>query len=72
MIETETELSCMFIDVLKETLDTCSWEECSETCQQYLFQVAYECPEVFNKDVYTSLWNSLVQVCFKKFNQFKI
>ena len=62
----------MFIDVLKETLDTCSWEECSETCQQYLLQVAYECPEVFNKDVYTSLWNSLIQVCFQKWNQFKI
>ena len=50
MIET-TGLSCMFVDVLRETLYTCSWNDCSEVCQQYLLQVAYECPEVLNKDV---------------------
>ncbi len=71
MIET-TGLSCMFVDVLRETLYTCSWNDCSEVCQQYLLQVAYECPEVFNKDVYTSLWNSLVNICFQKLDQFKI
>ena len=68
----ETEISCMFIDVLKETLYTCSWEDCTEDCQQYLLQVVYECPEVFDKDNYISLWKSLVHICFKKFNQFKI
>ena len=58
------EVSCLLVDVIKTTLDTCSWQECSEDCQQYLWSVAFECPEVFHNLTYRSLWDTLIHICF--------
>ena len=54
MIET-TGLSCMFVDVLK-ALYTCSWNDCSEVCQQYLLQVI-RILKFLIKMFILSLWN---------------
>ncbi len=60
------DISCMMIDVIKDTLDTCDWQECSEMCRTYLWQVAFECPVVFHNETYKSLWDTLIHICFPK------
>ena len=57
-------ISCMITDVIRTTLDTCDWQECSEACGQYLWRVAWGCPVVFNNLTYRSLWNTLMNMCF--------
>ena len=52
-------ISCMITDVIRTTLDTCDWQECSEACGQYLWRVAWGCPAVFNNLTYRSLWDTL-------------
>ena len=63
MIDPET-ISCMMVDVIRATLDTCNWQECSDECRQYLWQVAWSCPVVFNNETYNSLWDTLITMCF--------
>ena len=63
MIDHET-ISCMMNDVIRTTLDTCHWEECSDACGQYLWRVAWGCPVVFNNLTYNSLWETLISICF--------
>ncbi len=56
--------SCMLIDVIKNTLDTCKWNDCDGLCRDYLWTVAFECPTVFNNETYESLWKTLIHICF--------
>lgn len=58
------EISCLITDVIKSTLSSCDYRECNELCKDYLFNVAYECPVVFNNGVYSSLWSTLFDICF--------
>ena len=62
MIDPET-ISCMMVDVIRITLDTCHWEKCGDECLQYLWNVAWDCPIVFNDLTYKTLWETLITLC---------
>ena len=56
-------ISCMIIDVIKETLSTCNYTKCNQTCWDYLMYIGFHCPVVFNNERYTQLWETLFNIC---------
>jgi hypothetical protein len=56
-------ISCMLVDVMRQTLATCDYRECDEKCTDYLMEVGLYCPVVFNNEQYASLWNTLYTIC---------
>jgi len=56
-------ISCMIVDVIKQTLSTCDYRDCNEICIDYLMEVSNQCPVVFNNEGYLALWNTLFQIC---------
>ena len=58
--------SCFIIDVIKNTLAMCDYRLCTDTCTKYLWEVASECPVVFNNDMYNRLWTTLFTLCFSE------
>ena len=57
------EISCMIIDVIKDTLASCDYQNCSDTCFEYLLEVSKECQIVFHNERYEELWHSLIHIC---------
>ena len=58
-----SEISCMIIDVISNTLASCDYKDCNEICTDYLMDVANNCPVVFNNETYLLLWNTLFNIC---------
>ena len=56
-------ISCMIVDVIRTTLDSCEWQECSDVCSEYLWNVAWNCPVVFHNENYKTLWTTLLDIC---------
>ena len=57
-------ISCMLVDVIKTTLASCDYHNCTEICTDYLMHVSNECPVVFHNETYLLLWNTLFNICF--------
>ena len=55
--------SCMLVDVIKLTLASCDYRNCTQLCIDYLMHVGNECPVVFHNETYTLLWNTLFGIC---------
>jgi len=53
----------MLVSVINNTLDTCSYQNCSVACFNYLLLVVDNCPVVFNNETYTQLWRTLITLC---------
>ena len=49
-----SEISCMIIDVISNTLASCDYKDCNEICTDYLMDVANNCPVVFNNETFIS------------------
>ena len=56
-------ISCMLVDVIRETLARCDYRECDVVCNDYLNAVSHECPVVFHNEQYELLWHSLFKIC---------
>jgi hypothetical protein len=56
-------ISCMLVDVIKETMASCDYRNCDEICYDYLMDVASNCDVVFHNQVYSELWNTLFKIC---------
>ena len=56
-------ISCMLVDVIRETLARCDYRECDVVCNDYLNAVSHECPIVFHNEQYELLWHSLFKIC---------
>jgi hypothetical protein len=56
-------MNCFLTDVVKNTLASCDYTSCNQICMNYIMNVAYQCPVVFNNDVYKQLWYSLYDIC---------
>jgi len=57
-------INCMLVNVINTTLDTCNYTLCSNTCRDYLWTVANNCPQVFNNETYEELWRTLISICY--------
>ena len=57
-------ISCYLLDVVRETLESCNYNECNDICKDYLLFIDENCPCVFDNDQYRTLWETLVEVCF--------
>jgi hypothetical protein len=57
------EFSCLIVDVIRETLASCDYNDCSDVCFQYLLEVGSECQVVFHNLRYEELWSSLIHIC---------
>ena len=55
--------NCLITDIIKITLASCDYSSCTQVCMDYLMYVGYNCPVVFNNDVYLELWYSLYDIC---------
>ena len=58
-------ISCLLTDVIRLTLATCDYRNCSDTCLNYLLYVGYNCSTIFNNEKYGELWNTLFDICEK-------
>jgi DNA recombination-dependent growth factor C len=58
-------MNCLLTDVIKTTLASCDYTMCNQLCMDYIINVGYNCPLVFNNDVYTELWQNLFAICSK-------
>jgi len=56
-------ISCMLVDVIRSTFAICDYRECDEKCMDYLMDVGFECPIVFNNERYSELWLTLYNIC---------
>ena len=56
-------INCMIVSVIKNTLSMCDYKNCSDVCENYLMEVGAECEHIFNNDVYTNLWITLMNIC---------
>jgi hypothetical protein len=57
------QISCMLTDVIRSTLASCDYRDCSQSCLDYLNQVGLYCSAVFNNEVYAELWRTLKGIC---------
>ena len=57
-------INCMLVKAINTTLDTCNYTLCSNTCRDYLWTVANNCPHVFNNETYEELWRTLISLCY--------
>lgn len=57
------DISCMLVDVIRDTLTRCDYRECDVVCNDYLMAVSHDCPRVFNNEQYTLVWNTLYTLC---------
>jgi len=56
-------MDCFLTHVIKNTLASCDYSNCNQLCMNYIMSVAYQCPIVFNNEVYKELWESLFDIC---------
>jgi hypothetical protein len=57
------DFNCLITDVIRTTLSSCDYNNCTQLCMDYLLYIGYNCPFVFNNDVYVELWSSLFDIC---------
>jgi hypothetical protein len=57
------QFSCLLTDVIRLTMASCDYRECTQTCIDYLLQIGTYCPHVFNNERYSELWNTLFNLC---------
>ena len=57
-------ISCLIIDIIRNTLTICNYQNCNHNCSQYLLDVAGNCSSIFNNQQYLELWNTLINICF--------
>jgi len=61
--DTIKKISCMLLDVIRETLAVCDYRDCNEICSDYLIEVNEQCPTVFYNEKYQELWKTLYIIC---------
>ena len=59
-------MDCNLSDVIRITLATCNYSDCSDACYNYLLELAFECNVVFHNERYLELWSSLIHMCFNQ------
>ena len=48
------------LDILRTTLATCEPEKCTTSCFDYLMNLGFQCPMIFQNEEYNKMWKDLI------------